>query len=249
MSGLQGKTAVVVGGSRGLGRGVAEVLAQQGTRVLVIARNKADLNSLKADLDGKIEVRSADMTDESVATEIVQQYNPDILIINGGSLPPGGPIHELSWEEFSVNWETDVKGTFVWTKAAMQKPLKPGSNVVIVSSGAALNGSPVSGGYAGSKRMQWLMTNYLREESKLSELGIHFHTLLPLRIVADTGVGNRGIQSYAARYNITPEKFLERFGPDLTPTMFGEGVLEIIWSGHETAAFGINGEGLSTLES
>jgi hypothetical protein len=59
------------------------------------------------------------------------------------------PLQYQTWETFSVNWHTDVKMAFTWLREAPLKPLPPGSQVVVVSSGAAINGSPASGGYAG----------------------------------------------------------------------------------------------------
>ena len=66
------------------------------------------------------------------------------------------PLQYQTWETFSVNWHTDVKIAFTWLREALLKPLPPGSRVVVVSSGAAINGSPASGGYAGSKATQRL---------------------------------------------------------------------------------------------
>jgi hypothetical protein len=54
------------------------------------------------------------------------------------------PVHEQTWETFSLNWHTDTRHVFVWTRAALREPLTPGSVVVSMSSGAALGGSPPS---------------------------------------------------------------------------------------------------------
>jgi NAD(P)-dependent dehydrogenase (short-subunit alcohol dehydrogenase family) len=60
---------------------------------------------------------------------------------------------------FDQHSQTDVKAGLYWLQAALNLPLKPGSRVLVVSSGAAQNGSPLSGGYAGAKRMLWFMAN------------------------------------------------------------------------------------------
>jgi 3-oxoacyl-[acyl-carrier protein] reductase len=49
------------------------------------------------------------------------------------------PLQHQTWETFSVNWETDVRITVQWLREALLKPLRPGSRVVVISSGAALN--------------------------------------------------------------------------------------------------------------
>jgi hypothetical protein len=55
-------------------------------------------------------------------------------------------MDQLSWANFTAPWEHDVKAGLYWLQAALNRPLKPGSRVLVVSSGAAENGSPMSGG-------------------------------------------------------------------------------------------------------
>jgi len=71
-----------------------------------------------------------------------------------------GSLDRMNWADFTATWETDVKAGFHWLQAALNLPLKPASRVVVGSSGAAEHGSPLSGGYAGAKRMLWLMARY-----------------------------------------------------------------------------------------
>ena len=68
---------------------------------------------------------------------------PAVLV--AGAVPVGLPLHEHTWETFSVHWHADVKIAFGWLKAALLAPLQPGSRVVVISSGAAVFGSPLSG--------------------------------------------------------------------------------------------------------
>jgi hypothetical protein len=86
-----------------------------------------------------------------VAWSLLDQYEPEVLILVGGANPVMRPLQYETWETFSVNWHTDVKIAFTWLREALLKPLPPGSRVVVVSSGAAINGSPASGGYAGGQ--------------------------------------------------------------------------------------------------
>jgi len=57
-----------------------------------------------------------------------------------------GRLDQMSWADFTAVWETDVKAGLYWLQAALNLPLKPGSRVLVGSSGAAVNGSPMSGG-------------------------------------------------------------------------------------------------------
>jgi NAD(P)-dependent dehydrogenase (short-subunit alcohol dehydrogenase family) len=68
------------------------------------------------------------------------------------SLPPTKAVYQLDWETFSINWNTNVKASFLLAKYALTAPVKSGTGIIFISSGAAIGGSPISGGYAGSKR-------------------------------------------------------------------------------------------------
>ena len=98
----------------------------------------------------------------------------------------------------SINWQTDVRIAFHWLREALLKPLRPGSRVVVVSSGAALAGSPLSGGYAGAKATQRFITGYAQEEARRAGLDITFTAVLP-RITPLTDLGRPAVQAYAAR--------------------------------------------------
>ena len=68
-------------------------------------------------------------------------------LICAGALAPSAPVHEQSWEDFAINWETDVKARFLFCKAALRKPLRLGTRIILLSSGAGLSGGPpISGG-------------------------------------------------------------------------------------------------------
>jgi NAD(P)-dependent dehydrogenase (short-subunit alcohol dehydrogenase family) len=157
---LKDKTIVVTGGSRGLGLGLVEALVARGARVTIVARDADALASARTRLG--VATISADVTDETAAPRILADVRPEILVLNAGATPPMGPLDQLSWADFTTPWETDVKAGLYWLQAALNLPLKPGSRVLVGSSGAAENGSPLSGGYAGAKRMLWFMAKYAR---------------------------------------------------------------------------------------
>ena len=244
MSELAGKTAVVIGGSKGLGRGIVDRLANEGMRVVAIARHEATYSS------ENVMPLMADMTDEGVVQEVVERERPYALIINGGARPTTSGQLDLDWETFSINWNTDVKGTFLWAKAALCLPLDPGSHLIIVSSGAAVGGSPVSGGYSPAKAGQWILAQNLAAESQYHGLGIHVQCLLPM-ITPETEIGQAGIAAYAARNNITPEAFMERVGakPPLSPAIMGEGIHQLLTDASLAGqiTFRISGQGLAAM--
>lgn len=152
---------VVTGGSRGLGLGMVEALLARRADVTVVARDPERLADVKRRLG--VGVVQGDVTDPALADRVVREIKPTVLLLHAGVVPVMGPIHELTWEAFSTAWNADVKAGLHWIQAAIRLPLPGGSRVVISSSGAAIAGSPLSGGYAGAKRMQWLMAGYANQ--------------------------------------------------------------------------------------
>ncbi len=215
MSDLSGRTTVVVGASRGLGRGIARAFAEAGAPVVAVARNGPALAEL-ATTSANIRTEVADAADATVAWSLLDQYEPEVLILVAGANPVMRPLHYQTWETFSVNWHTDVKIAFNWLREALLKPLPPGSRVVVVSSGAAINGSPASGGYAGAKATQRFIAGYAQEESRRAGLDITVTAVMP-RMTPFGEVGRRGVRAYAARSGQTEEAYLNADGGTVDP--------------------------------
>jgi NAD(P)-dependent dehydrogenase (short-subunit alcohol dehydrogenase family) len=246
---LKDNNVVVTGGSRGLGLGLVEALVAHGARVTVVARDADALESVRARLG--VATISADVTDETAAHRILAEVRPDILALNAGTKPPMGRLDQLSWADFTAPWETDVKAGLYWLQAALKAPLKPGSRVLVGSSGAGQTGSPLSGGYAGAKRMLWLMAKYANGVSEQTGLGIRFQAILPLQMVGGTGVGDAGANAYARAMSMKPEEFLARFGAPMPPREFGEKVVSVLEDPKyaEGVAFGLKSDtGVTILE-
>lgn len=215
-------TIAVIGAGRGLGRGAAEAFAQGGARVIAVARTESDLLELQGSRPGVVPV-VADATEPGVARRVVEAHHPDVLVLAAGAIPAAAPFDEQSWSEFSRAWDTDVRLTHQWLGAALQAPLGPGARVVVVSSGAALAGSPLSGGYAGAKATQRFLVSYAAEESRRRGLGITFTAVLP-RITPLTSLGLVASRAYAQREGITLDEYVGRFGAPLTPQAFGAAI-------------------------
>jgi NAD(P)-dependent dehydrogenase (short-subunit alcohol dehydrogenase family) len=246
---LKDKNVVVTGGSRGLGLGLVEALVAHGARVTVVARESDALESVRARLG--VATIAADVTDETAAHRILGEVRPDILALNAGAKPPMGRLDLLSWTDFTATWETDVKAGLYWLQAALNLPLMRGSRVLVVSSGAAVNGSPMSGGYGGAKRMLWFMAQYANGVSEQKDLGIRFQAIVPRQMVGGTGVGDAGASAYARAMGIEPAEFLKRFGAPMPPREFGEKVVSVLDDPQytEALAFGLKGDtGVTILE-
>src|SRR5258708_22969873 len=203
---LKDKNVVVTGGSRGLGLGLVQALVDDEARVTVVARQSDALEAVRTRLG--VSTIAADVRDETAAHRILGDVRPDILALNAGAKPPMGRLDQISWADFTAPWEHDVKAGLHWLQAALNLPLKPGSRVLVVSSGAAVNGSPMSGGYGGAKRMLWFMARYANRVSEQRELGICFQTILPRQMVLGTGIADTAAAAYAQAMDIEPDAFL-----------------------------------------
>jgi hypothetical protein len=114
-----------------------------------------------------------------------------------------------------------------------------------------LNGSPLSGGYGGAKRMLWFMAKYANGVSAQQNLGIRFQAIVPQQIVGGTGVGDAGANAYARAMGIKREEFLAGFGAPMPPREFGEKVVSVLEDPKyaEGFALGLKGDtGVTILE-
>ena len=249
MQTLEQQRVLVTGGSRGLGLGVVEALVARKARVTVVARDSVRLTELKARLG--VSIVSGDATDPVLAESVLRDVRPSVLVLNAGATPTMAPLHEQTWESFSKNWNTDVKAAFHWIQAALRLPLDRDSRVLISSSGAAIEGSPLSGSYAGAKRMVWLMAGYANGVAKDLDLDIRFQALLLRQIVGTTELGHAAAEAYARRKGVSTETFLAGFGKSLSPRDYGEQIATLLTDPrYESAtAFGIRGDtGIQPLD-
>jgi NAD(P)-dependent dehydrogenase (short-subunit alcohol dehydrogenase family) len=244
---LSDRTTIVVGASRGLGRGIATAFADAGAPVIAVARTLEAIPELGGG-PGTITPVLADAADATVAGGLLDRYDPETIILVAGATPLMRPLQHQTWETFSVNWHTDVRITFHWLREALLKPLRPGSRVIVISSGAAVNGSPLSGGYAGAKATQRFMTAYARDEASLADRDITFTAVLP-RITPMTDLGRPAIRAYAARSGQSEEEYLEPFGTPLTPAIAGSALVELVRADAATVdpAYLLTGDGLQRM--
>ena len=127
--------ALVIGAGGGVGRATAAALRAAGARVVAAGHER-------------------DATDPAEVAALLDEADPDLVVVAAGARPRMAAIEDQTWASFSAPWDVDVRIAFEAGRAALARPLRPGSTVVIVSSGAGLHGSPLSGGYSGAKRTQ-----------------------------------------------------------------------------------------------
>jgi NAD(P)-dependent dehydrogenase (short-subunit alcohol dehydrogenase family) len=242
-----GSTALVTGASRGFGRAIASALHAAGADVIAVARNAELLGSLRDELSDALTPVVADVTDPVVAGSLIAQYRPDTLVLNAGAPPLMRPIHQQTWDTFSRNWDVDVQHVFHWVREALLFPLAPGSTVVTMSSGAAVGGSPLSGGYAGAKSTIRLVTSYAADESERAGLGLRFISLLPT-LTSATDLGAVAARAYARRAGVEVDEFLARSDAMLTLDDVGKTTVEAVVSGDRVSgAYLLTPAGLSPV--
>ncbi|NUS11877.1 MAG: SDR family oxidoreductase, partial [Streptomyces sp.] len=233
--------------SRGFGRGTAAALTRAGVRVLGLGRDPDALEKVRADLgDSFVPVRG-DATDPDLAADLLARHTPATVVLCAGAAPAMRPIQDHTWETFRAPWETDVQQVFHWVRAALRHPLPPGSTVLSFSSGAALRGSPLSGGYAGAKAAVRHVSEYAAGQSRRQELGIRFVAVLP-SLTPTTDLGMEASAAYAAFEGIDTDAFVRRMGPLLTPEAVGAAMLELAAGDDPDAlSYGLSARGLAPV--
>ena len=156
---LEGKAAVVTGGSKGIGYAIAEGLLENGAGVLICGRDADDLRSAAERLSkfGRVEVAVCDVRDEDSVKEMLDACvrtlgGIDILINNAGIGYFGKTVEEMSAEEFRQTLETNLFGVFYACHHAIPHMKKRGGGYIInVSSLAGQNPHPKMAAYNASK--------------------------------------------------------------------------------------------------
>jgi 3-oxoacyl-[acyl-carrier protein] reductase len=152
--GLTGKLAVITGASRGIGRAVAEVLAEEGCRLILAATNQGLLEEVAEDLRARFgaeaRVFAADLSERAEQDALVALAGAgiDILVNNAGSVPGGGitQISEVAWRKA---WDLKVFGYVNFMRAVYPVMVNKGSGVIVNVIGDAGN-NPVIDYIAGS---------------------------------------------------------------------------------------------------
>lgn len=159
---LQGKTALITGSSRGIGRATAEMFAEAGARVVISSRKEDACNAVRDDINARFGAgRAVTITANIGRKEDLQRladasaaaFGPiDILIANAAINPVYGPLGNCSDEAWDKIMGTNLRST--WQLCNMVMPAmaaKGGGSVVVISSIAALRGNTMLGAYGVSK--------------------------------------------------------------------------------------------------
>ena len=186
MGKLDGKIAVVTGGSSGMGFAAAKLFVEEGARVIITGRNQADLDAAVLAIGRNVEAVSSDISRladiEALRARIAEQYGRvDILFANAGTARPG-PFEQVSEDEFDFGVDTNLKGTF-FTVQKLVSLMPAGGSVVLNTSIQGSKGWPGFTIYAATKAAIRSLARTLTAE--LSARGIRVSAVAPGLIDTD----------------------------------------------------------------
>jgi 3-oxoacyl-[acyl-carrier protein] reductase len=192
---LVGKTAVVTGGTKGLGRAVTTAFLAEGCQVMYAGREPVEDPSLRAAFQ-RVDVRDRGSVRELMSAAVRRFGGLDILVANAGVSRPG-PVSTLAAEAWTEVIDTNLTGVFTCVAAALPHLEQAGGGRVITLS-SALAGRPVPGAaaYAASKAAIEMFTRVAALET--AALGITVNCISPGFI--DEGMG----RSLAANGRVWP---------------------------------------------
>jgi 3-oxoacyl-[acyl-carrier protein] reductase len=191
-SSLDGRSAIVTGGSKGIGRGIAETFAAAGVNVLVTARNQADLDATVAGLAGHpgrvsglaTDVTSPDDCRRAVETAVERHGGLDIVCANAGIFP-SGRLEELTPDDIEHVLAVNFKGTVFVVQAALSALTASGHGRVIITSSITgpITGYPGWSHYGASKAAQ---LGFLRTAAmELAPKQITINAVMPGNIITE----------------------------------------------------------------
>jgi NAD(P)-dependent dehydrogenase (short-subunit alcohol dehydrogenase family) len=138
---LAKKTALITGGSKGIGQATAHVLAEEGCSLILVAREKATLDQTADAIRGKYQVNvttiPADLSTEAAVVKVAKEAGAiDILVNNAGAIPPGGLL-DVDNETWRRAWDLKVFGFISLTRAIYPSMAARRSGVIINIIGSA----------------------------------------------------------------------------------------------------------------
>jgi 3-hydroxybutyrate dehydrogenase len=207
---LNGKTALITGGGRGIGRAIALAFAREGARIAVAARTAEQVEQVATEIGNEAIALVCDVADpESVAHMFSQMRErlgeADILVNNAGVAESATLVNttdELWHRHLSIN----LSGTFYCTRAALPAMLKKGwGRVINIASIAAKAGAPYIAAYSASKHGVLGLTRSIALE--VATTGITVNAICPGYV--DTEMVSRGVEQITSKTGRTAEEALD----------------------------------------
>ena len=167
---LDGKAAVVTGGSRGIGLGIARAYAEAGAGVMITSRKADALAEAAASIGGDVAWHAGNVGDPEAAEACVEATlarfgRLDVLVNNAAANPYAGPTIDVDLARFDKTFAVNVRAPLVWTQVAWRRWMREHGGVVVnVSSVGAFTTNPALGVYAVTKAALVHLTRQLAAE-------------------------------------------------------------------------------------
>ena len=172
---LTGKTAIITGSSRGIGRAIAEAMADQGARVVISSRKPGPCEEVAAEInkkhgDGTAIAIPANISSKEELQALVDETNKtfgkiDILVCNAASNPYYGPMAGISDDQFTKILQNNIiSNHWLVQMVAPQMQARKDGAIIIVSSIGGLRGTPIIGAYNISKAADFQLARNLATE-------------------------------------------------------------------------------------
>lgn len=180
MGKLQGKVAVITGGSSGIGLATAKLFVAEGAYVFITGRRQSELDLAKAAIGAKVSTVAGDVAnladlDRLYRTVAAEKDRVDIVVASAGFVEHA-PIDSATPEHFDKTFNINARGTFFTVQKALPL-MKKGGTIVLVASGLHLKGLPRHGTYAATKAA---IRSFARTwAAELKDRGIRVNTLSP----------------------------------------------------------------------
>ena len=189
LTSIKGRSVVVTGASKGIGKGIARVFANQGARVLVVSRNLAEAEATAAELGNVASGFAGDVTSpdsmRAMAAAAVERHGGiDVLCANAGIFP-AAKLFEMTPAQWDEVLDTNLKGTFLSIQACLPALQKTGRGRIVVTSSITgpITGYPGWTHYAASKAGQ---LGFIRTAAiELARDGITVNAVMPGNIVTE----------------------------------------------------------------
>jgi 3-oxoacyl-[acyl-carrier protein] reductase len=174
---LEGRTALVTGGSRGIGRAIAAELANAGAQVVVGYRSGAEeAEGVASEIGGK--AIQADVSDPDEAKRLVEEAGEVDVLVNNAGVTRDGLLARMPDEDWRSVLDTNLGGAFNTCRAASRGMMKRRSGAIVnISSVVGVHGNPGQTNYAASKAGIIGFTKALARE--LGSRGVRANVVAP----------------------------------------------------------------------